>query len=546
MKIVTTIVGCLFSVLFVKAQTVNLEWAKTIGGTDVEIAYAITVDQAGNIYTTGAFSGTVDFDPGPNQTNLISAGASDIFVCKLNANGNLVWAKGLGGTSSEEGHGIAVDANGNVYTTGFFNQTADFDPGPNQSNLSVVGPSNDIFISKLDAAGNYVWAKNIGNFGSDVGSGIAIDLIGNIFLTGYFNGTVDFDPGPNINNLNGNGGRDIFVCKINDSGNLVWAKGMGGSNGDEGLAIALDTTGNVFTTGYYSGSGDFNPDNGVFTLSTNSIEAIFISKLNAAGNFVWAKNIDGGSFNRGSGICTDLDPNTGIANLVAAAKDIFVSKLDSVGNYILAKSFGGTGSEMSGGIKIDEAGNIYTTGTYLGTADFDPNASVFNLVSPIRDAYISKLDASGNLVWAESCSGTGLSGSEGNAITIDTNQNIYNAGLYFGTVDFDPNTGNDNHISVGLQDAFVKKINEIPLQILNTKLEKQLLLFPNPNNGRFILNSNQSGAFEISIMNCLGAKVHQQWCIGITTEINLKLKQGIYFLSIAGDKTSKPLKFIVE
>ena len=148
----------------------NFVWANQLGGTGSDIGYSIASDASGNVYTTGYYSGTVDFDPGPGVFTLTSAGATnDIFVYKLNATGNLVWAKSLGGTGAEMGLSIAVDASGNVYTTGQFQGIADFDPGVGVVTFTSAG-NYDIFVSKLDASGNYVWAKCFGGTALDYGS----------------------------------------------------------------------------------------------------------------------------------------------------------------------------------------------------------------------------------------------------------------------------------------------------------------------------------------------------------------------------------------
>ena len=157
------------------------------------------MDAAGNVYTTGYFRGTVDFDPGPGTVELTSAGTSsrDIFISKLDSGGNLVWAKAIGGVSNDFGWGIVADSSGNVYTTGDFVGTVDFDPGTGPSEifeLASVG-SSDIFISKLDSNGNFVGAWAMGGTADDYGYGIFVDTIGNIYATGYFKNTVDFDPG---------------------------------------------------------------------------------------------------------------------------------------------------------------------------------------------------------------------------------------------------------------------------------------------------------------------------------------------------------------
>ena len=133
----------------VKAQ--NFEWAKSMGGGNPDWGNSVAVDASGNVYTTGFFDGTVDFDPGAGTFNLTSAVGYDIFISKLDASGNFVWAKSIGGVNDDWGNSIAVDASGNVYTTGWFMNTADFDPGPGTFNLTTVG-SEDIFICKLSVA----------------------------------------------------------------------------------------------------------------------------------------------------------------------------------------------------------------------------------------------------------------------------------------------------------------------------------------------------------------------------------------------------------
>jgi len=199
---------------FANAQ--NFEWAKQLGGVSSDVGSSIAVDAFGNVYTTGYFQGTADFDPGPGAFNLTSAGGGDIFISKLDASGNFVWAKQMGGTSEDVGYSIAVDASGNVFTTGYFEGTADFDPGPGTFNLTSAG-NTDIFISKLDASGNFVWAKQLGGTDYDSGVSIALDTSGNVYTTGWFQGTVDFDPGPGTFNLTSAGNSDIFVHKMSQS-----------------------------------------------------------------------------------------------------------------------------------------------------------------------------------------------------------------------------------------------------------------------------------------------------------------------------------------
>jgi len=187
-----------------------------------------------------------------------------------------------GGTSHDGGNSIALDAFGNVYTTGHFEGTADIDPGAGVFNLTSAG-LYDIFISKLDASGNFAWAKAMGGAGYEYGLSIALDADGNVYTTGgFFSATVDFDPGGGVLNLTSAGGYDIFISKLDASGNFAWAKAMGGTTRDQAGSIALDDSGNVYTTGYFHDTPDFDPGAGVFNLTSAGNSDIFVHKMSQA------------------------------------------------------------------------------------------------------------------------------------------------------------------------------------------------------------------------------------------------------------------------
>jgi Ig-like domain CHU_C associated/Secretion system C-terminal sorting domain/SprB repeat/Beta-propeller repeat/Bacterial Ig-like domain (group 2) len=458
------------------AQSPSLVWAKSMGGTSYEIAYSNVVDASGNVYTVGIFAGTSDFDPGAGVYNLTSAGFGDIFVSKLDASGNLIWAKSMGGADSDDGRSIAVDGSGNVYITGDFRGTADFDPGTGVFNLTAPTGFADMFISKLDASGNFVWAKLIGGSGPDGSLSIAVDGSGNLYTTGFFNSTVDFNPGAGVSNLTASD-LDIFILKLDASGNFVWVKNMVGASFDNiGYSITVDGSGNVYTTGSFDGTIDFDPGSGVSNLTSAGFTDIFVSKLDASGNFVWARRMGGTGNEQGNDIVVDgsgnvyttgffngtvdFDPNSGVSNLTSAGNnDVFVSKLDASGNFVWAKNIGGTSSEKGNGIALDGSGNVYMTGFFKGTADFDHGAGVTNITSVgFSDIFVSKLDASGNFVWARSMGGTNL--EEGYSIAIDISGNIYTTGYFNGTVDFDPGAGTFNLTSNGGNDFFVHKMSQ--------------------------------------------------------------------------------------
>ena len=385
-------------------------WARQFGGSGSDRGFGITVDASGNVYTIGDFRGTADFDPDAGIANtLTSAGTTDVFVSKLNSSGNFVWAKRFGDTLTDAGYGVAVDASGNVYTTGGFSSTVDFDPGDGTSNLVSAG-SSDVFVSKLDSSGNFVWAKRFGGTLSDVANDLAIDGSGNVHTTGYFNGTVDFDPGDGTSNLVSAGTTDVFVSKLDSSGNFVWAKRFGGTSSDEAYGIDLDSSGNVYTTGFFYLTADFDPGSGTSNLTSVGSDDGFVSKLTSSGDFVWARQIGGSS--------------------------------------------GGYPEE----IEVDSSGIVHITGYFQGTVDFDPGADTSNLTSAgSLDIFVSKLTSAGDYAWAVRFGGT--SSDWGRSIALDSSSNVYTAGYFNSTVDFDPGAGTCNKTSAGLHDVFVSKLN---------------------------------------------------------------------------------------
>lgn len=383
----------------------NFLWAKQMGGSDFDNSLSIAVDASGNVFTTGYFQGKVDFDPGSDVFNLTCAGTTDIFVQKLDTNGDFIWAKQMGGANNDSGYSLVTDAVGNVYITGIFDGTADFDPSAEIAYLTSAG-HYDIFVQKLDSNGNFIWAKQIGGNEWDQGNAIAIDNSQNIYITGYFIGTADFDPGVGTENLTSAGDQDIFVLKLDTNGDFIWAEQMGGTDGDAGQSIAVDKDGNVNLTGYFREIADFDPGEGTVNLGSTGSAAIFVQKLDTSGNFLWAKQMGGAVF-------------------------FWYS------------------------IAVDTSGNIYTFGNFEGTTDFDPGAGESNLTSGgSYDVFIQKLDANGEFIWVNHLGENKVAWS----LAVDATGNIYTTGSFGSTSDFDPYEGKINLSSAGLSDIYVQKL----------------------------------------------------------------------------------------
>jgi hypothetical protein len=460
---------------FCLGQNLNFDWAtQSFGGEGSQSqSISVTTDNEGNIYSTGWFTGSIDFDPGPGVFNLTSSDNSDTYIMKSDQNGNLIWVRQVAGNEGEYNweysYSIATDNQGNVYITGQFFGTVDFDPGPDNFNLYCDNYTGSMFIQKLDFDGNFVWAKLIcGDVESESkGKSIHLDNSGNILLTGYFFRTADFDPGPGVFNLTNltsgqqGTGTTIFILKLTNNGDFIWAKQIESLDmefgNDMGNAITSDFEGNILITGSFSRTLDFDPGPGVFQINidysvSDDYESIFLLKLDLGGNFIWAKH--------------------------------FESSMDSQG---------AEGRSLT----TDQFGFVYSTGYFSGTTDFDPGPGIFQLTAPIsRDnAYVSKLDINGNLVWVQHIGNMWGPGVTGNQIIVDDLGNIYTIGIFQGSVDFDPGTGNFVLSEGG---TFIQKLDNNGGFIWAGELGGGLPSGCRDNAGNLILSGRFGGSIDVN------------------------------------------------
>ncbi|MEQ8416539.1 MAG: Ig-like domain-containing protein, partial [Imperialibacter sp.] len=472
-----------FSCVEVLAQ--NHEWVSVFTGASSIQANAITVDASGNVYTTGVFAGTADFDPGAGEVSLTSAGNNDIFITKLNASGALVWARKVGGTGTDEGLAIRVDASSNVLVSGKFTSTVDFDPGAGTSNLTAN--STDLFVLKLNSAGDYVWAKRWGSNLESEHIGLAVDGSGNVYTGGSFRNTIDLDPGAGTASVT-TGLSNIthtFLVKLDASGNYVLGKRLGTPTFSSVVSRVFETdaSSNIIIAGqYFLGNGgtdpvDFNPDAGTANLGATG--GYFVAKYNSSLAYVSAAeappvtitdlhaDASGNLFATGQFTGTkDFDPGVGVTNLVSSGSvDAYAFKLNAAFELLWAKNFGGTVDDQGFSIKSDASGNVYIAGEFFGTSinDFDPGAGTVTLtVGPNGyDGFILKLNASGEYVWVQSFYGPFSNGYEKvSGLFVDGSNNVYATGFFTnGTVDFNPGAGADNKTAAS-SDAFALKWNQ--------------------------------------------------------------------------------------
>ncbi|MGA9378170.1 MAG: SBBP repeat-containing protein, partial [Phormidium sp.] len=333
----------------------NVAWAKSFGGGQRDMGLSIVTDSSGNLYTTGSFGGTATF----GNTTLTSQGGTDIFVTKLDNSGNVAWAKSFGDTNNDTSYSIASDSSGNLYTTGGFQGSATF----GNTTLTSKG-SDDIFVTKLDSRGNVAWAKSFGGAGtgSDDGRSISTDNSGNTYVTGTFQTSATFGN----TTLTSKGNVDIFVTKLDSSGNVAWAKSFGDKYIDTVTKIFTDGSSNTYITYTIVGPSGTIPDP-------------FLTKLDSSGNVTWTKSLAG----PGYGIASDSSGNLYVTGGFTGTKtfgsatltsqgiaDIYVAKLDSSGNITEAIDLGGSGSDLGRSIATDSSDNLYVTGGFNNTATF--------------------------------------------------------------------------------------------------------------------------------------------------------------------------------
>jgi len=345
---------------------------------------------------------------------------------------DFAWAKRAGGTDGDAASRMAVDASGNSYVTGIFRGIASF----GTANLTSSG-STDVFIAKYDASGNVLWAKQAGGQDIDASKNIAVDISGDSYITGEFQGSATFGS----TTLTSSGSYDAFIAKYDASGNVLWAKQSGGAGLEMGRGIAVDGSGNCYITGYFDGSATF----GSTTLTSSGSYDVFIAKYDATGNFQWADRAGSSGEDYGRNVAIDGSGNSYIAgtfrNLASfgsttltssGVEDIFIAKYDASGSVLWAKKAGGTSKDAANGIAVDGSGNSYITGEFQGNTTF--GSITITSSTSLPDICVARYDGSGNLLWVKQAGGS--SSDFGRNITVDGSGNSYITGEFEGSASF--------------------------------------------------------------------------------------------------------------
>ena len=425
-KIMSVALFCLLNINIFSQAPFAKSFRCTTDGDDSN-GYTITRDASGNIYVGGSFRAIVDFDPDAGVVNLNTGQPSgnsnqNGFFGKYTSVGAYVWCFKVGNATSLLStivNGIAVDGTGNVYIVGEFQGTVDFDPGAGTANLTSAG-SNDIFFAKYDNNGAYQWAKQIGAASSDKGLGIVLDASSNVYITGNFQATCDFDPNAGTVNKTSAGGLDAFVASYTTSGAYRWAFNLGSTSSENAYQIKVDATStNVIVCGSFQRTIDFDPGAGVANLSSSTpasgidVDGFVAKYTTATGAYVWAKKFGG-------------NPATTLS------EEVFAVALDATDNVYIAGKMVSASIDVSG-----------TTLTKIGSLDL----------------FYAKYNLAGTLQWAKNI-GTAANQVTPNDLYIE-GTNLFLVGYFTNTIDFDPNVGVENGTSAGSNDMFFSEYSTV-------------------------------------------------------------------------------------
>lgn len=470
---------------FAKYNVVGqFQYAKKLTGNAE--SKGIDIGDNDQLFITGSFGGTVNFDGSGGVFNMISNGGQDVFVARYTSvNGNISSAMSFGGSGVDGGEAITVNnTTGKIKVVGTFKNTVDFDPSGAASNLTAGGSFSNGFLGQYASIGQFQQVGQLGQYGSSIPNGnydhyvnaITMDNNENLIIAGAFSGDVDFDPGQGLAELSGNIYSEVFVAKYDKDGSYKWAFKLDG-DGElmELFDVETDNAGNIYIIGTFNANSlDLDPSSGQSVITNTSSKGVFLAKYNAGGALVYANGFQanditdlvvdnsGNAFISGSfGGTLDMDPSAGVSNVNAPVGyfNSYVAKYDAAGGLLFANSYSGNGNSRATAVTLDKLGRFYVTGFFDNTIDVDLNSSTQVLDANNGDLFVVKYANDGSYLSSINMGG----GTYVRAIAVDDDMNMIIAGSYYLDLTLDPTGGSAGNITIdpsGSDDLFLAKYNE--------------------------------------------------------------------------------------
>jgi hypothetical protein len=537
-KILTTLALFTFYHL---SQAQTFSWVTPFSYDDYNIASSIKVDATGNSYVCGNYYITGSAGP--------PTGTSGAFIAKFSSAGSMLWTDTVK-DSDAGGCRLDIDASGNVYFATYVTGTHMIG-GTSVTSMGL----KDIVIAKYNTSGALQWVKSAGGSGNDAAQGIAADAAGNIFVTGYFGTTASFDGTMKT----AVGYSDIFLAKYSAAGTLMWvqtasgdADTTSGTGIDQAMDLALDNTGNPVIAGYFAREVMF----GGTTLTSPGVGGGFIAKADALGNWVWATNTGTAPTgidmdNTGNGYISGAfagSATIGSTTLTSGGSlDVYLAKFDNSGAILWVKQAGGTDEDRGYDVAVDNLGNPYLTGSFMGDMAF---GSTNLTISGEENSFVAKYDASGNFVWAKQISANPGAWEfvTSHAIDMDASNNAYIAGTFFAAAIFDSFSFTSGNPS----DAFVAKLNTAVAAGINDLPASSFTAFCE--GGHVIglsYDSTISGIVQLQLVNIMGQCIYEEKNLLLTGSGHKQIAipaaaKGVYFLNIISKDQQMTTKLFID
>ena len=452
------------------------DWVGSWGGIDDDYGHCIDIDSSGNVYVSGIFRDTVDFNPNDGIDEHSALNDWDIFMSKFTPDGEYVWTRTWGGPLLDDVSSIAIDNSDNIYVTGIFGHEIDLNPGSGTDYYHVVGEyACDSFLSKFNTNGDYIWGCKWGGEKNDFSYGLEFDINNHPVVTGSYWINADFDPGSGTLEKTSNGRMDCYMLILDENKQFVQVYTWGGAGQDRCNDIAIDASGNYFLVGDFENTVDLNPTGGVLSRTSNGVSDAFLISFNSNLEFITARSWGGSGVDVATCVEIDTDNNLYIGgtfentvdfNPDAAIlertsngeSDVYLSKFDNTCMFLNVSNWGGTGEDTLGDLNTT-SNRIFAAGAFSQTVDFDSSAGeTWRTSNGLDDIYFTVLDSNLNLTGAYALGGSMNEHAYG--IKHVSSGNIYITGGFSGFADFNPGYPVDSRISNGMNDAFLVKLKD--------------------------------------------------------------------------------------